>query len=176
MEPERWAPIPGFPKYSVSDYGRIRRDSSGRILALSVNQFGVVTVGLMGPHSVQYHRSVPLLVANAFVDGKTRWFDTPICLDGDRMNNRAVNLAWRPRWFAKKYNRQFRYDGYEYPPLIDAPIKNLKTGELFTNSIEVAKWYGVLEEDLIKSMELRTYVWPTYDQFAPLVDLDIISS
>lgn len=158
---ERWKPIKNFIGYSVSDLGRIRADRSGRILSLSVNQFGVVQVGMM-QNGIQKHRSVPLLVARAFVPHKFGVFDTPINLDGDRHNNCAYNLVWRPRWFAIKYNRQFRFP-YQFP--IDVPIEDVKTGEISPNSFECAKAYGLLEEDLVLSILNRTYVWPTYQEF-----------
>jgi hypothetical protein len=62
-----------------------------------------------------------------------------------------------PRWFAVKYNRQF-VEPYYAP--IDRQIRNVKTGEVFVNSLECAKWYGVLEEDLVESIGYNTYVWP----------------
>ena len=63
-------------------------------------------------------------------------FDTPINLDGDRHNNRVENLTWRPRWFAIKYNQQFRHP-YENP--IPARIMDLKTGEVSENSFQCAQ-------------------------------------
>jgi hypothetical protein len=161
---ENWKTIELFPDYSVSDQGRIRTDKTGRILALSVNQWGLVQVGLMRDGQ-QHHRSVPLLVAKAFLPQNPGPFDTPINLDGDRHNNRVENLAWRPRWFAIKYNRQFRYP-YEYP--IYAPIIDMKTREVSDNSLECAKRYGLLEQDLVLSILNRTYVWPTYQEFGIL--------
>jgi NUMOD4 motif len=161
---ETWKQIPVFTDYSVSDYGRIRSDKSGRILALNENQFGVVQVGLMFD-GMQYHRSVPLLVAKAFLPREAEPFDTPINLDGDRHNNRVDNLAWRPRWFAIKYNQQFRQP-YENP--ISARIIDLKTREVSENSFECACRYGLLEQDLVLSILNRTYVWPTYQEFGIL--------
>jgi NUMOD4 motif len=158
---EYWKEIDLFPGYSVSDWGRIRADKSDRILALNRNQFGVVQVGMMR-NGEQRHRSVPLLVAKAFVSEPGGAFDTPINLDGDRLNNRAENLLWRPRWFAIKYNRQFRYS---YERSIESPIVDLKTGEVSENSLECAKRYGLLEQDLVLSILNRTYVWPTYQEF-----------
>lgn len=158
---ETWKWIPEFPVYQVSDHGRIRNTKTDRIMALSMNQYGVQTVGLMHA-GTQFRRSVPLLVANAFVPGGTAIFDTPINLDGDRFNCRANNINWRPRWFAVKYNRQF-VEPYFAP--IDRRIRNMKTGEVFTDSLECAKWYGVLEEDLVQSIQFRTYVWPVYQEF-----------
>lgn len=161
---EHWKTIDSFPEYSVSTLGRVRSDKSGRILALNENQFGVVQVGLMRK-GVQYHRSVPLLVAKAFLAPESEPFDTPINLDGNRHNNRLENLLWRPRWFAIKYNRQFRYP-YEHP--IKAKIIELKTREVSENSFECAQKYGLLEQDLVLSILNRTYVWPTYQEFGIL--------
>lgn len=158
---ELWKKIQEFPEYSVSNYGRIRSNKSGRILATSPNQFGVVQVGLM-KNGVQYHRSVPLLVAKGFLPIKPGPFDTPINLDGDRLNNHVENLVWRPRWFAIKYNRQFRYP-HEFH--ISRPIVDVKSGEVSTNSLECAKQYGLLEEEIIFAVMNKTYVWPTYQEF-----------
>jgi NUMOD4 motif len=164
--PEQWRMIEHFPEYSVSDYGRVRTDKTGRILALSENQFGLLQVGLMRDGE-QRHRSVPLLVAKAFIPSPPGPFDTPINLDGDRHNNQVANLVWRPRWFAIKYNQQFRYP-YENPIL--APVQDLKTGEISVNSFECAKRYGLLERDLVLSILNHTYVWPTYQEFRVLED------
>lgn len=165
--PEHWRPIEDFPEYSVSNYGRIRADKSERILALNENQFGLLQVGLMRD-GTQYHRSVPLLVAKAFIPQPTGPFDTPINLDGDRHNNHFANLVWRPRWFAIKYNQQFRHP-YENPIL--APLEDVKTHETSENSTECAKRYGLLESDLVLSVLNRTYVWPTYQEFRIVQDL-----
>lgn len=158
---EIWEAIEDFPGYSVSNYGRIRTDKSGRILALSETQFGLVQVGMMRDGE-QKHRSVPLLVAKAFIPRPEGPFDTPINLDGDRHNNRVDNLLWRPRWFAVKYNQQFKHPIEN--PILD-PLQDLKTGEVSANSLECAKRYGLLEQDLVFAVFNRTYVWPTYQEF-----------
>lgn len=161
---EEWATIPLFPDYDVSNHGRIRTNKTGRILRLNVNQYGLLQVGLMHDGE-QKHRSVPLLVAKAFLPELPGPFDTPINLDGDRHNNHVANLAWRPRWFAIKYNRQFRFP---FENSIRSPVVDLKTGEISENSFEAAKRYGLLEEDLVLSIVNRTYVWPTYQEFGIL--------
>jgi hypothetical protein len=163
---EHWKEIEGFPEYSVSDQGRIRADKSERILVIYPNQYSVFQVGLMRD-GVQYHRSVPLLVAKAFLPPLAGPFDTPINLDGDRSNNRLENLTWRPRWFAIQYNRQFIYE-----PLVRIwePVIDLKSREISENSFEAAKRYGLLEKDLVYAIWNRTYVWPTYQEFGILED------
>jgi hypothetical protein len=158
---EQWRPVDGFPGYSVSNLGNVRNDKSGRILRLNENQFGLLQVGMMRD-GTQYHRSVPLLVAKAFIPQPLGPFDTPINLDGDRHNNSVDNLAWRPRWFAIEYNQQFRWP-YENP--IRSPIINLKTGEIYENSLDCAIKNGLLEKDLVLSILNRTYVIPTYQEF-----------
>lgn len=157
----KWKHIRGFPDYSVSDSGLVRSEKSGRNLVQTENQYGLVCIGMVYD-GIQYHRSVPLLVANAFLPKKSMQFDTPINLDGDRHNNNVWNLAWRPRWFAVKYNRQFKHP-YHNP--INAMIEDLETGEVDNNSFECAIRYGLLEEDLVLAILNRTYVWPTYQQF-----------
>lgn len=166
MPNEVWKPIEDFPTYSVSNHGRICFMKADRILSLSTNQSGLVYVGLFRD-KVQHHRSVPLLVAKAFVPPVPGPFDTPINLNGDREDNRAENLAWRPRWFAVKYFRQFRFP-YPYP--IDRAIVDLRSGEVIHNSFECAMRYGLLEEDLVKSIMHRTFVWPTYQTFGVVDD------
>jgi len=158
---EEWVPIPHFDGYSVSSWGRIRADKSSRILSLNPNQFGVIQVGMMRDGE-QRHRSVPLLVAKAFIPEPGGAFDTPINLDGDRTNNRVENLLWRPRWFAIKYNQQFKMT---HPRRLKRPIVDLKTGEVYSGSEEGAQKFGLLEDDLILSILNRTYVWPTYQEF-----------
>lgn len=158
---ERWITIEHFEDYSVSNFGRIRSNLSGRILVTYENQSGLVQVGLM-MDGEQKHRSVPLLVAKAFIPQPSGPFDTPINLDGDRHNNHINNLMWRPRWFAVKYNHQFMYP-YENPIVV--PIVDLKTNEVSENSLECAKRYGLLESDIVVSIINRTYVWPTYQLF-----------
>lgn len=159
---ETWKSIKDFSGYSVSDQGDVRTDKTGRILSTFQNQSGLVCVGMMRD-GTQYHRSVPLLVAKAFLPKhKLPTFNTPVNLNGDRFDNAVTNLAWRPRWFVVKYNRQFTYP---YPHSITTRIVDLETGEVSRNSFECAKRYGLLEEDLVLSILNRTFVWPTYQQF-----------
>ncbi len=157
-----WSTIEDFPCYAVSDEGEIVNLKTKRILKFKVNQYGVIGVGLM-EQGLQYHRSVPLLVAQAFLKPPLPAFDTPINLDGDRYNNHASNLMWRPRWFAVAYNRQFKE---AYPNSIEAPIVDINNpDEIFPNSYMCATYLGFLEKDLVLSIFNRTYVWPTYQQF-----------
>lgn len=158
---ETWKTIEDFPEYAVSTEGRIRNKNTDRILKPSSNQYDVLMVGLM-KDGVQYKRSVPLLVLDAFMMKPNVHFDTPINLNGHRVDNRVENLLWRPRWYAVQYNRQFD-EPYEHP--ITKPIRDPENGMIFPNSFAVATYYGLLERDIVLSILNRTVVWITFTRF-----------
>lgn len=156
-----WAEIEEFPGYSVSAEGQIRNDHTGRILALTRTQRGVIQVGLVS-NGVQHKRGVALLVATAFLPPPVPdTFDTPIHLDGDLSNNNISNLMWRPRWFAIRYQRQFSNGKRGF----DQPIMDTGTGEWFPDSWSAATKYGLLDREILVATLNRTYVWPTYQRF-----------
>jgi len=158
---EDWRPIEGFPGYSVNPLGQVRRDSSDRLLIPRINQYGVPYVGLMREWR-QCNRSLPRLVARAFLSSPSDIFDTPIQLDGDPLNCRVDNLMWRPRWYAVHYKNQFK-ERYDNP--IDAPVKAANEQEKFPNSFVAACRYGLLEREVVLSIANRTPAWPTYQYF-----------
>jgi hypothetical protein len=158
---EQWVAVGGFPGYSVNSLGQVRKDSNGRVLCTRVNQYGVPYVGLMRNWK-QVIRSLPRLVADAFVPGQTRIFNTPVNLNGDRLDNRADNLMWRPRWYAVLYNNQFE-DRYDNP--IEVPIREIETGEEFPNSMTAAMRFGLLEREIVLSILNNTWAVPTFQKF-----------
>jgi hypothetical protein len=106
-------------------------------------------------------------VALAFLDNPSDIFDTPIQIDGDPANCRADNLMWRPRWYAVLYKKQFEKEGrYENP--IDSPVHAVNEGERFSNSLEAACRYGLLEREVVLSILNKTPAWPTYQFFEML--------
>jgi hypothetical protein len=161
---QEWREIVEFPGYSVSSGGLIRNDATDRIMAQSPNTRGIATVGLTRL-GVQYKRSVSVLVADAFIlHAKSFQFNTTINLDGDRFNNEVSNLAWRPLWFARRYNQQFEIG----PQGFGRPIEEVETGEQFANSWLAAITRGVLEREIVFSVMRRTWVFPIYRTFRVL--------
>jgi len=160
----QWREIVEFPGYSVSDTGLVRNDVTDRIMAQTPNTRGIAIVGLM-KRGDQRKRSVAVLVAEAFVTHlRSLEFDTPVHLDGNRFNNRADNLVWRPRWFAIKYSQQFLYG----PQGIGRKIEEIKTGEIFESTWHAAVKYGLLEREIVFSIMRQTYVIPTFQTFRVL--------
>lgn len=159
---ECWRRIFEFPNYSVSSRGRVLNDDTGRYMTLLVNQRGIVNVGLT-KGKIQHKRSVSVLVATEFLPfPPNESFDTPINLDGERTNNHAENLMWRPRWFARKYYWQFLPNA---PRGFVVPIKELETRERFETSWEAALKYGLIDREILIATLNHTYVWPTYQRF-----------
>lgn len=142
---EEWIPIEGFPQFSVSNYGVVRNNANSYILAMRPNAQGIYMVHLP-LDGKQYIRAVVNLVANNFLEPHPKSiFNTPIHLDGDRSNLDVRNLAWRPRWFAVKYHRQFREPNwYNYKVYIVCE----ETGEKFGDPYEAAMAYGLLAKDI----------------------------
>lgn len=161
---DHWRKIYAFPGYSVSYTGDVRNDLTGYWLQYSINQAGVVYVGITKGRT-QYNRSVARLVADAFLPlPMYESFDTPINLDGNRLNNFVNNLIWRPRWFAVKYNRQFFNTGLASV----LKLRELATGEIFNSSLAAAVRFGLLAQDLAIAALNQDEVWPTGQRFAIL--------
>lgn len=160
-EEDNWQFVPGFPGYSINPLGQIMRDDTGRLIIPRYNQYGVPYVGLMREWE-QCIRSLPRLVAKAFLPTPSDIFNTPIQLDGDPANCRADNLMWRPRWYAVLYKRQFD-DPYE--DAIDEPIHAVNEREKFPNSLAAGCRYGLLEREVVLSVYNQTPAWPTYQYF-----------
>lgn len=157
-----WRRILEFPNYLVSSRGEVVNEDTGRYMTLLLNQRGIVHVGLT-KGKIQHKRSVSVLVATAFLPPPpTEAFDTPINLDGERIHNNVENLAWRPRWFARKYFIQFRQT--EVPSIV-TPIEERKTHECFDTSWDAATTFGLLDREIYIATIQQTYVWPTYQQF-----------
>lgn len=159
---DEWIPLEGFPKYEINREGRVRHGRTERVVTPSLTQFGTAYVSLVRDSRRQLKRSLALLVAKTFIPRHYEYYDTPIQLDGDRLNCRVVNLKWRPRWFALQYHKQFKAR-YYYP--VTRPIMNLATRESFREGMGACVAYGLLERDLHLSIVNRTVCWPLMQQF-----------
>lgn len=88
---EAWRPVVGFAGYEVSDHGRVRRSSSGRILRgrRSCKYLSVC----LSIHGQVQQKLIHRLVAEAFL-GPVPDDHQVDHLDGEKDNNRADNLEY----------------------------------------------------------------------------------
>jgi hypothetical protein len=166
-EDEHWVPVPGFPRYVISNYGRVVNTYTEHFKQPYLNEQGNASVLLSNLRSRPMRRSLPLLVAKCFLPDPPRpdW-DTPIHLDNDAMNNHVSNLAWRSRWFAVTYSMQFNR-----APLynLGLPIQHVESGRIYPNIRECAMAFGLLERDIFHSCHNGTPATPTFDHFQMVI-------
>ena len=136
-----WVAIQGFPNYKVSRWGIVRRFDTDQEISVFIQNTGHPAVKLSHA-GTQYTRGLAKLVAWAFVPKEEEMCDTVIHLDGDVGHCAAHNLAWKPRFWAYEWTRQFgdMDDTYMYPVLHEP------TGEVFENLYQAA----VTHTELVK--------------------------
>lgn len=154
---ERWAQIPDFPGYDISDHGDVYSRLRNCRLSMSINQSGVTKVNLRQDGTITT-RSVALLVAEAFSEGPRMPSDVPIHKDGHQVNNYYQNLAWRPRWYAWKYRHQFNSP---IPVEFRIPIGNQTTRIRYTSTMLAGMADGILWELVYNSALSGRPVFPT---------------
>lgn len=118
---EIWKKIEDYPKYSVSNKGRVRNDTTGKFLKFQLTRNGqYYKVTLYGPNKplqIGVHR----LVAEAFIPNPNN-LSCVNHLDEDKLNNHVSNLEW----CTIKHNTQYScgvqvlIDGIKFPSLSDA--------------------------------------------------------
>jgi hypothetical protein len=91
----RWLPIPGRESYQVSESGQVRshrRDPHGRLMRLSPQSNGYMTVVLGRGYKFYVHRLVALAFIGPCPEGQEVRHH-----DGDRSHNAAANLLYGTR-------------------------------------------------------------------------------
>jgi hypothetical protein len=162
---EVWRQIKDFSDYDVSNLGNIANNKTDVILEKSLTKQGGVKVGLV-KNGKQYTRSVKVLVANTFVEGKTNIFNTPILLNGDQLDCSADNIMWRPRWHAWHYSYQFNNvkDFYRIGPVLELDDNGIIFCA-YKDVVEAGIVNGVLFSDIWKSIHMKRKVFPTGQNF-----------
>ena len=90
---EIWKPVIGYENYyEVSNFGRVRRIQTGRILKGSTDYDGYSLVGLYLNQKVRMFRR-HRLVAQAFIPNPDNKSEVNH-IDGDKLNNFVGNLEW----------------------------------------------------------------------------------
>ena len=136
---EIWKPIKDLPGYSISNEGRVKKDSTGQIMVQSKNG---------GYCRITISRHVHRLVAEAFIekpeDKEKCWVDH---IDGNRANNNVDNLRWvTPSENALSYGYHSRIKNKRRKVL--ATHLNGKT-ILFDSRQDAAEYFGCNDSEII---------------------------
>lgn len=162
---EDWLPIYAFEGYSVSNFGRVINHRRESFVRLTKNAQGVGIVGLLSSDGHHSTRSVALLVAKAFLPNEEDpdIFNTPINLNGDRLNCHVENLMWRPRWFATRFHHQFASPVFQS---VRRRFEEITTGEIFEDFVKPCTTYGICHTDIALSyLNGARKVFPTWQRF-----------
>lgn len=157
------AEIPDFPFYTISEDGQVWNVRFGHPQQRSLTAHGDLKVTLTNYYT-RMTFSVRVLVAEAFVEPPDDLSDTVIIKNNDRADLRSENLAWRPRWFAWQYSRQFKKDQPDY--YHNVPIINTRTGAKYTCIVNCAVSEGLLFDDIWRSANLGDRIYPSGDTYA----------
>lgn len=161
-----WRPLEEFPKYEVSNLAEFVNARTDNNINPSKSRFGHSKITLTRDKE-QLTRSVAQLVAQTFIPQPEEHFDTPIHLNGDLMDCAVANLMWRPRWFAIRYHKQFRYDNFH---LDQAHRVEINTNSHYYSMKELCTTLGVYQGDVIESCYQGAPVFPDWWEFELLFE------
>jgi len=115
----------------------------GTLVQTRLNHQGIRMVSIVDESNKRKTRSVALFVARLYLrPPHNRFYNSVIHLNGDKSDCTALNLMWRPRWYAVNYHLMF----LEEP--IDISVEIKETGEVFGMLREACVKYGLNEQDV----------------------------
>lgn len=152
FEDEEWREIEDFPHYSISNYGRVKREGSIEARKITNNDRGFPVVTLYGQDSkTRYLRQINKLVAQAFLPPARFANENQVWhKDGDLSNCRADNLVWDTRARVLEWNEMWRTRKPKYPT---PRVKNNRTGRVYENAFECGLAEGMLESSVVWRVE-----------------------
>jgi len=106
---EIWKVIDDFPRYEISNMGRVRIVESGKIMKMSVKG-GYNQVTLVNSTERKSKRVNRLLGKYFIVNPKPDTFDKVDHINENKLDNRAINL----RWCTQSQNMLYHYQNKEY--------------------------------------------------------------
>lgn len=169
---ERWKKVVGFPDYSVSDQGRVRRDVGGmgtrpgKILnGWQREKYRHIAIRLQRDNS-SFYDYVHRLVLEAFVGPCPEGMEG--CHnDGDPTNNRLENLRWDTHKSngadMVKHGTSNRGELQANAKLTEAEARAIKFGNLPGLQREIAEKFGIAERTVSDIRNGKRWAWLTED-------------
>lgn len=119
-----------YPKYSISNYGKVRNNKSKRILK-GIDRNGYLRVKLMTEDSKARMVSIHRLVATEFIDND-EGYDCIDHIDRDKKNNFVENLRWCNHQMNNRNRRptgSIKFTGVSYTPELNRYIATITTDD-----------------------------------------------
>ena len=132
IQMEEWKVIEEFPRYSISNYGRVKNNETNYILVGGHDRDGYNQVTLCY-NGTQYNRRICRLVAIAFLENPN---NLPFVnhKDEDKSNDNVNNLEW----CTVKYNNNYGHHNYN----MSKRIRCVETGIDYPSTREAARQLG----------------------------------
>lgn len=144
---EKWKVIEEYPKYSVSNFGNIKNNKTGRILKPAKDSNGYPFVCLFDNkgHTKTIHR----MVAKAFIPNPENLRDINH-INGNKTDNRVENLEWCAH--SKNVAHAIEELGSNTGHGKRRSIKCIETGVVYPTVKSAAKFAGVSDMAIRKCL------------------------
>ena len=136
MEEEKWQPILGWERYSISNYGRVKNNKTNKIKSTFINNSGYKCVQLYN-NNLMKHFLIHRLVAEAFIPNPNNLSDV-----NHKNENKEDNTLDNLEWVSHKENCSYGERNKKAVIKNSRPIICIETGEEFLNATEIKKKYG----------------------------------
>ena len=138
MGDEVWKVVEDYPNYEVSNLGRVRNKSTGRLMTQKIGREGHYMSVYLSNKGKENTQRVHRLVADAFLGKHPDLMVNHI--DGNKLNNNVSNLEWCT---SGENNRHAIKMGLNHPGAYQKrPIRVIETGEIFDGVVECANAIG----------------------------------
>ena len=145
---EIWKTIEEFNNYEVSNLGRVRNITTGKVLKGYADGWGYLQVKLFKAGK-GYHKKIHRLVAEAFLENPDKLPEVNH-IDEDKANNAVSNLEWCTHEYNNNYGTRNERIGKAMLGKQNAlgnknskPVRCLETGETFKSARDAAKKYNL---------------------------------
>lgn len=133
---EIWKPILNWEHYSISNYGRVKNNKTGKIRSTYINNSGYTCIQLYKQGTMK-HFLVHRLVAETFIPNPYQLQDV-----NHKNENKQDNYVENLEWISHQKNCQYGERNIKTTIKNSRPIICIETKEEFLNASEIKRKYG----------------------------------